>query len=95
MRNVLNGAHYNEFISTYVEPAYVSKVGGVDKVLLQFGSRQQTQMYNSLTAARNITPLYNESKKEMTYVSEVLLNPIVFKLIGGKWYLAGDWFKYQ
>lgn len=95
MRNVLNGAHYNQFVSQYVDPSYVSRVGGVDKVLLQFGSRQQTQMYNALSVARNISPLYNESKKEMTYVSEALINPLVFKLINGKWYLSGDWFKYQ
>ncbi|MBV6480017.1 MAG: hypothetical protein HGGPFJEG_02831 [Ignavibacteria bacterium] len=95
MRNVLNGAHYNEFVSQYVDPSYITKVGGVDKVLLQFGSRQQSQMYNALSVARNISPLYNESKKEMTYVSDALVNPLVFKLINGKWYIIGDWFKYQ
>lgn len=95
MRNVLNGAHYNEFIAGYVDPAYVSKVGGVDQVLLQFKNKQQTEMYNALSIARNVTPLYNDSKKEMTYVSDALKNPLVFKLIGGKWYLLGDWFKYQ
>jgi len=93
MTNVLNAGHYNEFMSTYVDPSYLTKEGGVDQALLQFGNKKQQQLYKDLKIAKNITPLYNEKTKEMTYMNETLVKPIAFKLINGKWMMEGDWFK--
>jgi len=90
--NVLNAGHYNEFMSTYVDPTYIGNEGGVDKALLQFDNKEQQQLYKDLKIARNTTPLYNEKTKEMTYMNEIL-KPITFKLFNGKWYMEGDWFK--
>ena len=93
MINVLNAAHYNEFMSTYADPSYISSMGGVDKALLEFGNKEQQQLIRDLKVSKNITPLYSEKNKEMTYISELLKVPVVFKMKNNKWYLQGDWFR--
>lgn len=93
MTNVLNAAHYNEFMSKYVDPAYVAKEGGVDQALLQFDNKKQQRLYSDLKLARNTSPLYDDKTREMTYISESLSKAITFKLVDGKWYMTGDWFR--
>ncbi|MBS1517828.1 MAG: hypothetical protein JSS91_07055 [Bacteroidetes bacterium] len=93
MINVLNGAHYTEFMENYVEPSYITKAGGLDQAMLQFGNTKQNQIRKALQAARNIEPLFNQNKKVMTYVGNALPIPLTFKQISGKWYLTGDWFE--
>lgn len=93
MINVLNAGHYNEFMNTYVEPAYLTKEGGVDKALLKFDNKEQQQLYIDLKNAKNVSPLYDEKTKEMTYIGENLVNPITFRFNNGKWYMEGSWFK--
>ncbi len=90
---VLNAGHSNEFMSTYADPSYIASKGGVNKALLEFGNKEQQQLIRDLKASKNITPLYNSKNKEMTYVSELMKVPVVFKLINNKWYLTGDWFR--
>lgn len=93
MMNVLNAGHYREFMATYVSPAYVSSMGGVDAALLQFGNAKQQALYNSLRIARNITPFYDKKTKTLSYVTDALPKPLAFKQEAGKWFLAGDWFR--
>lgn len=93
MMNVLNAGHYREFMGTYVSPAYVKSMGGVDAALLQFGNTRQQALYNALRVARNITPFYDKKTQTLTYVNDAIPIPLAFKKESGKWYLQGDWFK--
>ena len=92
MIDVLFAGHYSEFMSTYVSPSYISKVGGVDKAVMRFDNAEQQRLSAALKIAKNVTPFYDESKNEMSYVANALPKPITFKLISGKWYMLGDWF---
>ncbi len=93
MINVLNAGHYNQFLSSYASPAYINSMGGVDKALLQFGNARQQALYKALKSAANITPLYDDKAKTLTYISTNLPKPVTFKLVNGTWYLTDDWFK--
>lgn len=92
MTNVLFGGLYSKFMSTYVDPSYINSEGGVDKAMLEFSNAEEQLLYKDLKIAKNISPLYNSSKKQMTYINEAMVKPITFKLINGKWYMMGDWF---
>lgn len=89
----LNGGHAAEFMSKYADPSYLASTGGVDNALLQFSNSRQTALMNALKIAREIEPLYDESKNVMTYTSAVLPQPVIMKMVSGKWYLTSDWFK--
>lgn len=93
MTNVLFGGLNSQFLSTYVDPSYITSEGGVDKAMLNFNNSEQQKLYKDLKIAKNISPLYNSSKKELTYINDVMIKPITFRLINGKWYMMGDWFK--
>jgi hypothetical protein len=93
MINVLNAGHRSEFMSTYVDPTYVTKMGGVDAAVRQFTDSRSRALQGALRVAKNIQPTYDESSKQLTYFSNELQVPIVFKNKGGKWYLQDDWFK--
>ena len=93
MFNVLNAGHKTEFIQDFVDPSYIKKVGGVDQALTQFSDSRASALQTALRIARNIEPTYDPSAKQMSYFSNSLQVPIVFKLIGGKWYLQDDWLK--
>ncbi|MBP9192469.1 MAG: hypothetical protein KBF96_07950 [Ignavibacteria bacterium] len=93
MIDVLFGGHYGEFMETYVDPEYIKSMGGVNQALLEFDNSEQERLYADLKLCKNITPFYNESKKELTYTSTVMQQPITFKQIGTKWYMEGYWFK--
>ena len=92
MSNVLFGGLYSKFMSTYVDPSYLNSEGGMDAAMLEFSNAEQQLLYKDLKIAKNISPLYNSSKKQLTYVNELMVKPITFKLINGKWYMMGDWF---
>jgi len=92
MIDVLFGGHYGEFMETYVDPEYIKSMGGVNQALLEFDNSEQERLYADLKLCKNITPFYNESKKELTYTSTVMQQPITFKQIGTKWYMEGYWF---
>ena len=93
MINVLNAGHYNEFMSNYVSPTYISSMGGVDAALLSFDNSKQQALNKALTIARDTEPLYEANSNVMTYISTALPRPVVFKLQNGKWYLTDDLFR--
>ena len=93
MIDVLFGGHYGEFMETYVDPAYIKNMGGVNQALLEFDNSEQERLYADLKLCKNITPFYDEDVKELVYTSSVMQQPITFKQIGTKWYMMGDWFK--
>jgi hypothetical protein len=93
MNVVLFAGHYNEFMSTYVNPSYIKSMGGVEQALLQFDNDEQQRLYADLKIAQNITPFYDPDKNELVYTGTILPKAIVFKQINGKWYMQGDWFK--
>lgn len=93
MLDVLFAGHYGEFMSSFVDPSYINKMGGVNQALLQFDNAEQQRLYADLKIAQNITPFYDPDKNQMMYSGAVLLKPITFKLISGKWYMLGDWFR--
>ncbi|HMQ68232.1 MAG TPA: hypothetical protein PKA90_04655 [Ignavibacteria bacterium] len=93
MIDVLFGGHYTEFMETYVDPDYIKNMGGVNQALRDFDNSEQQRLYADLKLCKNITPFYNENKKELTYTSTVMQQPITFKQIGTKWYMEGYWFK--
>ncbi len=92
MSNVLFAGHNSEFLSTYVDPKYINSMGGVNQALLQFSNAEQQVLYRNLKVAQNVTPTYDDNSKTMTYTLSIA-KPIAFKLINGKWYMTGDWFK--
>lgn len=92
MTNMLFGGNYSQFMSTYVDPSYINSEGGVDAAMLEFSNAEQQMLYKDLKVAKNISPLYNASSKQLTYVNELMSKPIAFKLKNGKWYMEGDWF---
>jgi hypothetical protein len=93
MIDVLFGGHYGEFMETYVDPEYIKSMGGVNQALLEFDNSEQERLYADLKLMQKYYPFYNESKKELTYTSTVMQQPITFKQIGTKWYMEGYWFK--
>ncbi len=93
MFNVLNAGHKSEFMQNYVDPSYITKVGGMDQALIQFTDSRASALQTALRIARNIQPTYDPAAKQMTYFSDVLQEPIVFRLKSGKWYLQDDWLK--
>jgi len=93
MVDVLFAGHYSEFMTKYVDPSYISSMGGVNKALLQFDNAEQSRLYADLKLAQNISPFYDPDKNQMVYQGAMILRPIAFKQIGGKWYMEGDWFR--
>lgn len=93
MINVLNAGHRNEFLSKYVDPSYLQRMGGVDAALVQFTDKRARALQTALKVAKQIQPTYDEAAKQVSYFSQELVNPIVFKQKGGKWYLQDDWLK--
>ena len=82
MIDVLFAGHYTEFLSTYVEPSYITSMGGVNKALLQFDNAEQQRLYADLKIAQNISPFYDPDKNQMVYQGAMILRPIAFKQIG-------------
>jgi len=95
MINVLNGAHYSDFIQEYVDPGYISKAGGLDQVTLSFNNEKQRQIFAALKAAQNIDPVSNSKGTVMTYSGGALPFAVMFRLVNNKWYLTGDWLEYN
>lgn len=93
MINVLNAGHRTEFMEKYVDPAYVSKMGGVSAAVTQFTDRRSQALQAALRVAKNVQPTYDAANKQMTYFNELLQIPIVFKMKDGKWYLQDDYFR--
>ncbi|MBK9331226.1 MAG: hypothetical protein IPM96_02215 [Ignavibacteria bacterium] len=93
MLNTLNGAHYSQFMQNYVEPSYISKVGGLDQAVIQFDNKKQKEVYTMLQFAKNIEPLYSSKSKLMTYIDNSMPIPVTFRMVNGKWYLTGDMFQ--
>ncbi len=91
--DVLNGGLYTKFMKNYVEPSYIINEGGLDQSVILFSKEEQIELYNALRISKNIQPLYNKSKSELTFISPALKNTVVFRKILGKWYLTGDWFR--
>ncbi|MDQ3021486.1 MAG: hypothetical protein M3R36_13090 [Bacteroidota bacterium] len=92
MSNVLFAGHNSEFMSKYVDPSYISSMGGLDKALLQFSNSEQQLLYRVLKIAQNVTPFYDENTKTLTYTASIA-KPLAFTLKNGKWYMQGDWFR--
>jgi len=88
MLNTLNGAHYSQFMQNYVEPSYISKVGGLDQAVIQFDNKKQKEVYTMLQFAKNIEPLYSSKSKLMTYIDNSMPIPVTFRMVNGKWYLT-------
>ncbi|MFZ1322283.1 MAG: hypothetical protein WAT71_12075 [Ignavibacteria bacterium] len=95
MINVLNGAHYSQFIQEYVDPGYISKAGGLDQVMLSFNNEKQRQIFAALKAAQNIDPVSNSKGTVMTYSGGALPVAVMFRQVNNKWYLTGDWLEYN
>lgn len=95
MINVLNGAHYSEFIQQYVDPNYIKKAGGLNEVVLLFDNSKQNQIFAALKAAQNVDPISDKSGNVMTYMGNRLPLALTFKLVNNKWYLTGDWLEYN
>lgn len=95
MINVLNGAHYSQFIQEYVDPNYISKAGGLDQVVLSFSNEKQRQILAALKAAQNIDPVSNSKGTVMTYSGGALPVAVMFRQVNNKWYLTGDWLEYN
>jgi len=95
MINVLNGAHYSQFIQEYVDPGYISKAGGLDQVVLSFNNEKQRQIFAALKAAQNIDPVSNSKGTVMTYSGGALPVAVMFRQVNNKWYLTGDWLEYN
>lgn len=93
MINVLNAGHRSEFMSKYVDPSYIQRMGGLDGAMTQFTDSRSRALQTALRAAKNIEPTYSEGAKQMSYFSQEMINPIVFKQKSGKWYLQDDWLK--
>ncbi|MBK8982603.1 MAG: hypothetical protein IPM38_09865 [Ignavibacteria bacterium] len=93
MLNTLNGGHYSQFMQDYVEPSYISKLGGLDQAVVQFDNQKQKEVYAKLQIAKNIEPLYSSKSKLMTYIDNSMPIPVTFKMVNGKWYLTGDMFQ--
>jgi hypothetical protein len=93
MINVLNAGHNTEFMEKYVDPSYVQKMGGINKALIPFSADRARALQSALRVAKNVEPTYEPGGKQMSYFSDNLIVPIVFKQKSGKWYLQDDWLK--
>lgn len=93
MINVLNAGHNSEFMEKFVDPTYVQKMGGLNKALIPFSADRARALQSALRVAKNVEPTYEPGGKQMSYFSDNLIVPIVFKQKNGKWYLQDDWLK--
>jgi len=93
MVNVLNVGHNSEFMEKYVDPSYVQKMGGINQALIPFSADRARALQGALKIAKNVQPTYEPGGKQMSYFSDNLIVPIVFKQKNGKWYLQDDWLK--
>ncbi len=93
MINTLFGGHRTEFMQTYVDPSYITKMGGVDAATRLFTDQRASALQAALRVAKQVQPTYDEAAKQMTYYTDGMPQPIVFKQKGGKWYLQDDWFR--
>lgn len=93
MINVLNAGHNSEFMEKYVDPSYVQKMGGINQAMIPFSADRARALQGALKIAKNVQPTYEPNGKQMTYFSDNLIVPIVFKQKNGKWFLQDDWLK--
>lgn len=93
MINTLFGGHRSEFMQNYVDPSYITKMGGVDAATRLFTDQRATALQAALRVAKQVQPTYDEAARQMTYYTDGMAQPIVFKQKSGKWYLQDDWFR--
>jgi len=94
MIKLLEAGSYKEFLSTFLVPETKEKFGGdegMSELADKWGkSEKKDKLLNSLKAAKELTPIYNEDKTKATYKKEAIDNfkDLVFEKIDGLWYIA-------
>lgn len=92
MQNTLNDADYVQFMQNYVDPGYITDIGGINEAVTLMDISKQTELFVSLQLAKNIEPIYSSSSNVMKYIGGGLTTPMTFVQINSKWYLTRESF---
>jgi len=92
MQNTLNNAEYIKFMQDYVDPGYISDIGGINEAVTLMDISKQTELFVSLQLAKNIEPIYSKTSNVMKYIGGGLTIPVTFVQINSKWYLTRESF---
>lgn len=92
MQNTLNDADYVMFMQNYVDPGYITDIGGINEAVNLMDISKQTELFVSLQLAKNIEPIYSQSSNLMKYIGGGLTIPITFVQVNSKWYLTRESF---
>ena len=92
MQNTLDDANYVMFMQNYVDPGYISDIGGINEAVTLMDISRQTELFVSLQLAKNIEPIYSKSRNVMKYIGGGLTIPMTFVQINNKWFLTRESF---
>ncbi|MFZ1322284.1 MAG: hypothetical protein WAT71_12080 [Ignavibacteria bacterium] len=92
MQNSLNDADYVQFMQNYVDPGYITDIGGINEAVNLMDISKQTELFVSLQLAKNIEPIYSKTSNVMKYIGGGLTIPVTFVQINSKWFLTRDSF---
>ncbi|MBL7127844.1 MAG: hypothetical protein ISS16_02545 [Ignavibacteria bacterium] len=90
MITLLEQGNYYDLVRDYADPEFVKEEGGVEAVLRDFSEDDKENLLKYLKDIQEILPTVDRKNLTVTYMAEDFPQALVFKKIGGRWYLTND-----
>jgi len=90
MITLLEQGNDYDLVRDYADPEFVKEEGGVEEVLKGFSEEDKARLLKILKDTQEILPTVDRKNLTVTYIAEDFPQALVFKKIGGRWYLTND-----
>lgn len=82
--------NYYDLINNYVDPEVIKEEGGIEELLRDFTEEDKVTLLKYLKETQEMLPTVDRKNLTVTYMAEDFPMALVFKKIGGRWYLTDD-----
>jgi len=90
MITLMEQGNYYDLVNNYVDPEIVEEEGGIEELLRDFTEEDKVKLLKYLKEAQEMLPTVDRKNLIVTYMAEDFLMALVFKKIGGRWYITDD-----
>jgi hypothetical protein len=82
--------NYYDLVNNYVDPEVIKEEGGIEELLRDFTEEDKVRLLKYLKAIQEIQPTVDRKNLLVTYTTQEIPSGLVFKKIGGRWFLTDD-----
>lgn len=90
MITLMEQGNYYDLVNNYVDPEIVKEEGGIEELLRGFTEEDKVRLLKYLKETQEMLPTIDRKNLIVTYMAEDFPMALVFKKIGGRWYIADD-----